>query len=119
MDHHDVLSLIAAAAGHRSGVSADLGRGTGTFASPRTDLLAVGTRISAVDRGARAVRSLHSVEPGDVDIATVHADVATIDLGAAFRHRPVRGVRFANALHVVRDGGHMYRAVVRHGRLGG
>src|SRR5579884_4115800 len=111
MDHHDAVALIASAVGRGSGVWADLGAGTGTFTSALADLLVAGSRIYAVDRDARAVRTLRSLDRGDVKIIPVHADIASDNLGAALGDTPVDGVLLANALHFVPDAGDALRRI--------
>lgn len=119
MDHRDAVALIADAVGRSGGVWADLGAGTGTFTRALSDLLAAGSRIYAVDRDARAVRALQSLDAHDVGIVPVRADLATSDLGAAFGVTELDGVLLANALHFVRDAEDTLRRIARSVRPGG
>lgn len=119
MEHRDAVSLIAAAVGRGSGVWADLGAGTGTFTRALADLLAVRSRIYAVDRDARAVRALRSVKAGNVDIVPVYADFESSDLAAALDGAVLDGVLLANALHFVHDADDVLRRIVQLIRPGG
>jgi SAM-dependent methyltransferase len=79
----------------RGGAWADLGAGTGTFTLALAELLGSSAVILAVDRDARALRSLAgSVGARFPLVSTIHAD---------FTHEvslpPLDGILMANSLH--------------------
>ena len=91
MDHADLVGLLAPAVTTRGGRWADLGAGEGAFTIALAELLGPGAHITAVDRDARAVRSI-----GD-GIETLVADFTKpLDL------HDLDGVVMANSLHFVR-----------------
>ena len=94
--------------GARGGVWADLGAGEGNFTRALAELLGPGGRIIAIDKDARALRSI------DGPIETRVADFTRpLDL------HDLDGVVMANSLHYVRDKQPVLESVHRMLRPGG
>ena len=92
MNHADHVALISEGVGERGGRWADLGAGEGAFTLALADLLGPQGHIVAVDKDARALRSLAG------RFETLVADFTRgLDL------RDLDGVIMANSLHFVRD----------------
>lgn len=99
MTPDDALALIETAPlGATPGIWADLGCGDGTFTLALAALLPAGSTIHAMDRNARALRS----------IPRAHAGTSIVTHVGDFTSPPwpfgsLDGVLLANALHYVRD----------------
>lgn len=104
MDHQDALALLAPAIALTtdSPVWIDLGAGSGTFTRALAELLGQNGTVHAVEREAKAVRSLRLLaekaarDGRSARILVVHADFA----GAATLPS-ANGLLFANSLHFV------------------
>ena len=98
MTHDDHLALLRPGLDGRvgqGGAWADLGAGSGAFTRALAGLLGPSAVIYAVDRDARALRSLAaSVAAGFSRVSTVHGDFAR-DLSLP----PLDGILMANSLH--------------------
>ena len=92
MNHADHVALIKDGIGERGGRWADLGAGEGAFTLALADVLGPDAHIVAVDKDARALRSVEG------DVETRVADFTKgLDL------HDLDGVVMANSLHFVRD----------------
>ena len=92
MNHADHVALIKDAVRERGGRWADLGAGEGAFTLALADLLGPDAQIVAVDRDARALRSLAGRFETRVADFTKGVDLHELD-----------GVLMANSLHFVRE----------------
>src|SRR5271169_2859486 len=98
MTHDDHVGLLRPGLGGKAGhggLWADLGAGTGAFTLALAELLGPSTVIHAVDRDARALRSLAgTVEAKFPRVSTIHADFSDeVPLP------PLDGILMANSLH--------------------
>ncbi len=92
MRQSELVALIEQGVGERGGSWADLGAGEGAFTRALAELLGPQAHIVAVDRDARALRSVGAgIEPRVADF-TMPLDLGDLD-----------GVVMANSLHFVRD----------------
>jgi ubiquinone/menaquinone biosynthesis C-methylase UbiE len=92
VDHADLVALLRPAVTTRGGHWADLGAGEGAFTLALAELLGPDARITAVDKDARALRTIgHGIETRAADF--------TKPLGL----RDLDGVVMANSLHFVRN----------------
>lgn len=108
MNHEELVGLISDGVTARGGRWADLGAGEGNFTRALADLLGPGAQIVAVDKDARALRS---VGPG---VETRVADFTKpLDL------HDLDGILMANSLHYVRDKQPVLDAVRKMLRPGG
>ncbi|HSS62202.1 MAG TPA: class I SAM-dependent methyltransferase [Candidatus Limnocylindrales bacterium] len=108
MNHADLVALIEDGVGERGGRWADLGAGEGAFTMALADLLGPDGHIVAVDKDARALRSIgRGIETRVADF-TKPLDLGDLD-----------GVVMANSLHFVRDKQPVLEAVRRMLRPGG
>ncbi len=98
-DHLALLRPGLDGRGRQGEAWADLGAGSGAFTLALGDLLEPSAHIYAVDRDARALRSLTaSVGAGSPRISTIHADFAN-DVSLP----PLDGILMANSLHFHAD----------------
>jgi ubiquinone/menaquinone biosynthesis C-methylase UbiE len=92
LQRDELVALIEGGIGERGGRWADLGAGEGAFTLALADVLGPDAQIVAVDRDARALRSIgHGIETRVADF-TKPLDLRDLD-----------GVVMANSLHYVRD----------------
>jgi ubiquinone/menaquinone biosynthesis C-methylase UbiE len=90
--HEELVALIEGGVGKRGGRWADLGAGEGAFTLALADLIGPEGHVVAVDKDARALRSIgHGIETRVADF-TRPLDLHDLD-----------GVVMANSLHYVRD----------------
>ena len=108
MNHADHVALIKDGVGERGGRWADLGAGEGAFTLALADLLGPDAQIVAVDRDARALRSLAGRFETRVADFTKGVDLHELD-----------GVLMANSLHFVREKEPVLQAVRGMLRPGG
>lgn len=92
MNHEDLVALIEAGIRERGGRWADLGAGEGNFTRALGEVLGPEARITAVDKDARALRSIGGAFETRVADFTKPLDLHDLD-----------GVLMANSLHYVRD----------------
>jgi ubiquinone/menaquinone biosynthesis C-methylase UbiE len=101
VNHSDLVALLQDAGLELGGRWADLGSGEGAFTLALADLIGAGSRITAVDRDAGALRTL-AVQMGkrfpDIVLEAKVADF-TRPLGLS----SLDGIVMANSLHFVRD----------------
>jgi ubiquinone/menaquinone biosynthesis C-methylase UbiE len=108
LNHADHVALIKDGVGEKGGRWADLGAGEGAFTLALADVLSPQAHIVAVDKDARALRTLAG------RFETLVADFTRgIDL------RDLDGVIMANSLHFVRDKQAVLEAVRAMLRPGG
>jgi len=100
LNHADHVALIKDGVRERGGRWADLGAGEGAFTLALADLLGPDAQIVAVDRDARALRSLAGRFETRVADFTKGVDLHELD-----------GVLMANSLHFVREKEPVLRAV--------
>jgi len=108
LNHADHVALIKDGVGERGGRWADLGAGEGAFTLALADLLGPDAQIVAVDRDARALRSLAGRFETRVADFTKGVDLHELD-----------GVLMANSLHFVREKEPVLQAVRGMLRPGG
>lgn len=108
MDQAELVALIEGGVSERGGWWADLGAGEGNFTRALADVLGPDARITAIDKDARALRSL------DRRFETRVADF-TKPLGL----NDLDGIVMANSLHYVRDKQPVLEAVHAMLRPGG
>jgi SAM-dependent methyltransferase len=90
--HEELVALIERGVDHPGGRWADLGAGEGAFTLALADVIGPTGRVIAVDKDARALRSIgHGIETRVADF-TKPLDLHDLD-----------GVVMANSLHFVRD----------------
>jgi ubiquinone/menaquinone biosynthesis C-methylase UbiE len=110
LNHADLVALIREGVGERGGRWADLGAGEGAFTRALAELLGPEANIIAVDRDARALRSING-----------GFETQVADFTRPMSLRDLDGVLMANSLHFVRDKQPVLEAVRRmvrpHGRL--
>lgn len=99
LDRAEIKALIATGIPSSVGVWAELGAGAGNFTWALAELLAPDSVIYAVDRDARALRSIEA-QPQRVPNITVHTLVA--DITKPLDLPPLDGILMANVLHWVR-----------------
>ncbi len=92
LNHADLVALIEDGVGERGGRWADLGAGEGAFTLALAELLGPDTRITAVDRDARALRAIDG-----------RFETQVADFTRPLDFRDLDGVLMANSLHFVRD----------------
>ena len=97
MDHTDHVALLRGGIPTAGGVWADLGAGTGAFTLALADLLGPEAHIYAIDRDARALRTLERAMQARFPATTLHAQVA--DYTRPLSLPPLDGVVCANTLH--------------------
>jgi SAM-dependent methyltransferase len=98
VNHADLVGLIEGGVTEPGGRWAELGAGEGNFTRALADLLGPGAHITAVDRDARALRTLASDSFDGVEVETKVGDF-TRPLGLL----DLDGIVMANSLHFVRD----------------
>ena len=108
LKHKDLVALIEGGVPSRGGTWADLGAGEGNFTRALADLLGPDARITAIDKDARALRSID--DPIETRVADFTRPLDLHDLD---------GVVMANSLHYVRDKQPVLEAVRRMLRPGG
>jgi len=108
LNHADHVALIKDGVRERGGRWADLGAGEGAFTLALADLLGPDAQIVAVDRDARALRSLAGRFETRVADFTKGVDLHELD-----------GVLMANSLHFVREKEPVLQAVRGMLRPGG
>ena len=108
MKQQDLIALIEKGIGERGGRWADLGAGEGAFTYALAELLGPSARITAVDKDARALRSLDGAFDTRVADFTRPLDLHDLD-----------GVLMANSLHFVHDKQPVVESVRRMLRPGG
>jgi ubiquinone/menaquinone biosynthesis C-methylase UbiE len=108
LNHADHVALIKDGVGERGSRWADLGAGEGAFTLALADLLGSDAQIVAVDKDARALRSLAGRFETRVADFTKGVDLHELD-----------GVLMANSLHFVRDKEPVLQAVRGMLRPGG
>lgn len=121
MDNDDAIELLRDAVGHRSGIWADLGAGTGTFTLALARTLAAGSTVYAVDTDPTAVRAL-----GNLTTASDHARIVPVkadftdplELPGLSGAAPLDGILLANSLHFVRDAAAVLTRLVHNVRSG-
>ena len=104
MKHADLVALIEDGVGARGGAWADLGAGEGAFTLALADLLGPSAHIVAIDKDARALKSIADRFEVRVADFTMPLDLHDLD-----------GVLMANSLHFVRDKQQVLESV--HGML--
>ena len=92
MNHADHVALIRDGVPSRGGRWADLGAGEGAFTLALADLLGPDAHIVAIDKDARALRSLAG-----------RVETRVADFTGPLELRDLDGVVMANSLHYVRD----------------
>jgi ubiquinone/menaquinone biosynthesis C-methylase UbiE len=92
LKHEDLVALIEGGVAERGGRWADLGAGEGNFTRALADVLGPDARITAIDKDARALRSLDGRFETRVADFTGPLDLHDLD-----------GAVMANSLHYVRD----------------
>lgn len=92
MNRKDLIGLIEGGVEERGGSWADLGAGEGAFTYALADLLGPDAHITAVDKDARAVRSLDG-----------RFEVRVADFTKSLDLKDLDGIVMANSLHFVRD----------------
>ena len=92
MKRSDLVALIEGGVGEKGGRWADLGAGEGAFTYALADVLGPASHITAVDRDARALRSLDA-----------RFDVRVADFTRPLDLHDLDGIVMANSLHFVRD----------------
>ena len=108
MERAELVALIEGGIEERGGRWADLGAGEGAFTIALSDLLGREAHIIAVDKDARALRSIgHGIETRVADF-TRPLDLHDLD-----------GIVMANSLHYVRDKQPVLKAVHAMLRPGG
>lgn len=114
MNADDAIALLRSAIPPGPGVWADLGAGDGTFTRALATILGSASRVYAIDRDARALRTL-------ADWARVHASTITplvADFSDADLSLPagetLDGILLANALHYIQHPGSTLARLVRH-----
>src|SRR6266576_3220057 len=100
LNHADHVALIKDGVGERGGTWADLGAGEGAFTLALADVLGPQAHIVAVDKDARALRTLAGRFDTRVADFTKPLDLHDLD-----------GVLMANSLHFVRDQDPVLKAV--------
>ena len=108
MNHADHIALIKEGVGERGSRWADLGAGEGAFTLALADVLGPQAHIVAVDKDARALRTLDGRFETRVADFTKPLDLHDLD-----------GVMMANSLHFVRDKEAVLKAVRGMLRTGG
>ncbi len=108
MKHADLVALIEGGVGARGGAWADLGAGEGAFTLALADLLGPSAHIVAIDKDARALKSI--ADRFEVRVADFTRPLDLHDLD---------GVLMANSLHFVRDKQPALEAVHSMVRQGG
>lgn len=108
MNRKDLVGLIEGGVGEAGGSWADLGAGEGAFTYALADLLGPDAHITAIDKDARAVRSLNGRFEVRVADFTKPLDLHNLD-----------GIVMANSLHFVRDKQPALESVRRMLRPGG
>jgi SAM-dependent methyltransferase len=120
MEIHDAIDLLRDAVGHRHGVWADLGAGTGTFTRALAETLGTGSTIYAVDDDPSAVRALRELsETSSRRVVAVRADFTRALELPGLADDLLDGILLANALHFVRDAGAVLAGLVERLRCGG
>jgi ubiquinone/menaquinone biosynthesis C-methylase UbiE len=118
MTRDDHLALLAPGLEGRQGQGgtwADLGAGSGSFTRALAELLGPLSIIHAVDRDARALRSLHASNgAGLPHITVLHGDFSR-DLSLP----PLDGILMANSLHFHGDACRLLRHAARWLKPGG
>src|SRR5215831_2080536 len=105
MDADEALRLIAAAVPAGPGTWADLGAGDGTFTRALLARLGNGARIYAVDRDARALRTIERGMAGSgAQVTVVRADLEKPVALPGAATASLDGFLLANTLHFIRDG---------------
>lgn len=101
MDTNEMVALIRGGVAETGGIWADLGAGTGNFTWALAALLGPQAMIHAIDRDARAVRTMQRRLETELPGAVIHPrqDDATHRLNLP----PLDGVLMANMLHFVRQ----------------
>jgi ubiquinone/menaquinone biosynthesis C-methylase UbiE len=92
LNHSDLVALIEGGIVQRGGRWADLGAGEGNFTRALADLIGPEAHITAVDKDARALRSIGGGIETRVADFTRPLDLHDLD-----------GILMANSLHYVRD----------------
>jgi ubiquinone/menaquinone biosynthesis C-methylase UbiE len=119
MEHADHVGLI------RDGVDGggprwlELGAGTGAFTLALVDLLGDEADVVALDRDARALRSLQEAATKRFPAAAVRTIAADFTQPLPVEPASFDGVLMANSLHFVRDKEPVVRAAIDAVRSGG
>lgn len=92
LQQKDLVALIEKGVGERGGRWADLGAGEGAFTYALADLLGRDAQIVAVDKDARALRSIDG-----------HIETRVADFTQPLDLHDLDGILMANSLHFVRD----------------
>lgn len=92
MRHDELVALIEGGVDARGGRWADLGAGEGAFTYALADLLGRDAQIVAVDKDARALRSIDG-----------HIETRVADFTQPLDLHDLDGILMANSLHFVRD----------------
>jgi len=92
LNHNDLVELVRDGVGERGGRWADLGAGEGAFTLALADVLGPDAHITAIDKDARALRSIEG-----------RFDVRVADFTRPLDLHDLDGVLMANSLHFVRD----------------
>lgn len=107
MDARDAIAFLAPAIPVGGGTWLDLGAGEGTFTQALAELLGEEGQVYAVDRDARAVRTLRRLAgrdaAGHARIVAAEGDLRRLDAIEALRDVQPDGVLLANALHFAKD----------------
>ena len=120
MELRDAIQLLRDAVGHRGGVWADLGAGTGTFTLALAQTIGAGSTVYAVDDDAGAVRSLQELAASSQGrIVPVKADFTVALELSGLGGSPLDGILFANSLHFVRDAAGVLSRLTKLVRSGG
>lgn len=92
LQQKDLVALIEKGVGERGGRWADLGAGEGAFTYALAELLGRDAQIVAVDKDARALRSIDG-----------HIETRVADFTQPLDLHDLDGILMANSLHFVRD----------------
>lgn len=117
MNHSDIVRLLEDAITDRGGRWAELGAGEGNFTLALADLLGPGAHIMAVDRDARALRTLAEQMGRRFPNTALEPQVA--DFTRALHLSGLDGIVMANSLHFVRDKAPVLESVRNMLRPGG
>jgi SAM-dependent methyltransferase len=113
MTHDEMVALIRAGVRDSGGPWADFGAGSGSFTRALRALLDDSAALYAVDRDARALRTLAKT-PGLARTQIIHADF-TQPLALP----PLAGLLIANALHWINDQAALMTLLAGYLRPGG
>jgi len=119
MEHPDHVALIRGGLDGAGPRWLELGAGSGAFTLALLDVIGDEAQVVAIDRDARALRTLEQAAAGRFPASDIHTTIGDFTRPLPVEPQLFDGVLMANSLHFVRDKEPVLRAAIDAMRPGG